>query len=145
MKRIVSLLLALMMALLTLPAMAEGKTLTWARGYESTSLDPAESSDDESNNIVSYTTEGLVRVFNGDVVPGIAESWDANEAGDVYTFHLRESVWSDGTPLNAHDFEYAFFRLIDPLRYHTHYDKPELYRKYAGNDADKPDNKPQTA
>ena len=46
MKRIVSLLLALMMALLTLPAMAEGKTLTWARGYESTSLDPAESSDD---------------------------------------------------------------------------------------------------
>ena len=119
MKRIVSLLLALMMALLTLPAMAESKTLTWARGYESTSLDPAESSDDESNNIVSYTTEGLVRVFNGDVVPGIAESWDANEAGDVYTFHLRESVWSDGTPLNAHDFEYAFFRLIDPEAGHS--------------------------
>lgn len=43
------------------------------------------------------------------------------------------------------DHDFSFFRLIDPLRYHTHYDKPELYRKYAGNDADKPDNKPQTA
>ncbi len=37
----------------------------------------------------------------------------------------------------------SFFRLIDPLRYHTHYDQPELYRKYAGNDTEGPDNKPQ--
>ena len=122
MKRIVSLLLALVLMMTAASALAEGKTLTWARGYESTSLDPAESADDESNNIVSYLTEGLVRVKNGAVVPGIAESWDANEAGDVFTFHLRESVWSDGTPLNAQDFVYSFFRLIDPEQGHSQSD-----------------------
>ncbi len=119
MKRIVSLLLALIMMMTAAAALAEGKTLTWARAYESTSLDPAESADDESNNIVSYLTEGLVRVMNGAAVPGIAESWESNEAGDVFTFHLRQSVWSDGTPLNAQDFVYSFFRLIDPAQGHS--------------------------
>ncbi len=119
MKRILSLLVALCLVLTSALALADGHTLTWARGYESTSLDPAESSDDESNNIVSYTTEGLVRIINGEVVPGIAESWESNEAGDVYTFHLRKSVWSDGTELNANDFAYSFFRLVDPEAGHT--------------------------
>ena len=122
MKRIVSLLLALIMMMTAAAALAEGKTLTWARSYESTSLDPAESADDESNNIVSYLTEGLVRVVNGAVVPGIAESWESSEKGDIFTFHLRESVWSDGTPLNAQDFVYSFFRLIDPDQGHSQAD-----------------------
>ncbi len=122
MKRIVSLLLALIMMMTAAAALAEGKTLTWARSYESTSLDPAESADDESNNIVSYLTEGLVRVVNGAVIPGIAESWESSEKGDVFTFHLRESVWSDGTSLNAQDFVYSFFRLIDPEQGHSQAD-----------------------
>ena len=37
----------------------------------------------------------------------------------------------------------SFFRLIQPMLYHIHYDKPELYRKYAGNGPDRPDNKPK--
>ncbi len=119
MKKLVSLILALAMLVLTLPALAAGTTLTWARGYESTSLDPAESADDESNNIVSYLTEGLVRILEGTLVPGIAESWEISDAGDVCTFHLRQSTWSDGTPLNAQDFVYSFMRLIDPEAGHS--------------------------
>ena len=41
------------------------------------------------------------------------------------------------------DLKRSFFRLIHPMRYHIHYDKPELYRKYAGNGPARPDNKPQ--
>ena len=119
MKRWIAMLLVFAMTMMSMAAFAEGKTLTWARGYESTSLDPAESSDDESNNIVAYITEGLVRVKNNTVVPGIAESWESNEEGNVYTFHLRESVWSDGSPLDANDFAYSFFRLIDPEQGHN--------------------------
>ena len=51
---------------------------------------------------------------NAVILPSLAEHWEISADRCRYTFHLRESVWSDGTPLNAHDFEYAFFRLIDP-------------------------------
>ena len=44
----------------------------------------------------------------------MAESWDVSDDGLTYTFHLRESNWSDGTPLTAHDFEYTWKRLCDP-------------------------------
>jgi len=101
------------------PAEPVVKELTWARAYDSTSLDPAESADDESNNIVSYTTEGLIRLINGEVIPGIAETWDVSADGMTYTFHLRDSVWSDGTPLTANDFAFSFFRLIDPALGHS--------------------------
>ena len=61
MKRWIAMLLVFAMTMMSMAAFAEGKTLTWARGYESTSLDPAESSDDESNNIVAYITVSVMR------------------------------------------------------------------------------------
>ncbi|MCD6356032.1 MAG: peptide ABC transporter substrate-binding protein [Anaerolineaceae bacterium] len=48
------------------------------------------------------------------VQPGIAETWENSEDGLTWTFHLRESNWSDGSPLTAHDFEYAWKRAMDP-------------------------------
>lgn len=95
------------------------KEITWARSYDSSSLDPAEASDDNSMNIVSYITEGLTRCVNNKVVPGVAQSWDISDDGLTYTFHLRQSVWSDGTPVTAQDFVYSFDRLIDPAEAHT--------------------------
>ncbi len=95
------------------------KEITWARAYESTSLDPTEAADDQSLNIVSYINEGLLRVVNGELVPGIAETWEVADDNVTYTLNLRESVWSDGTPLTAYDFEYAFYRLINPEAGHA--------------------------
>lgn len=47
--------------------------------------------------------------------PGAALSYDVSEDGTTYTFHLRDdAVWSDGEPLTAHDFEYAWKRALDP-------------------------------
>ncbi|MBC8164184.1 MAG: peptide ABC transporter substrate-binding protein, partial [Roseiflexaceae bacterium] len=55
--------------------------------------------------------------FNLDLeaIPGAAESVEVSEDGTVYTFTLRpDSQYSDGSPLTAEDFEYAWKRLADP-------------------------------
>ncbi len=49
-------------------------------------------------NLVSWDPEWQ------EVIPNIAESWETNEEGTEYTFHLREGMkWSDGAPFTAHD------------------------------------------
>jgi len=55
------------------------------------------------------------------VVPAVASELPTKENGGIsedgltYTFHLRDdATWSDGTPVTAHDFVYAFQRLFDP-------------------------------
>jgi oligopeptide transport system substrate-binding protein len=51
----------------------------------------------------------------GRTVPGAAERWDTSADGLTWTFHLRPGLrWSDGRPLVAADFVYAFRRLQDP-------------------------------
>ena len=47
-------------------------------------------------------------------IPALATSWEANEDNSVFTFHLREAVWSDGTPITADDFVYAIRRGLTP-------------------------------
>ena len=47
--------------------------------------------------------------------PVIAKSWDIQEGGRKYVFHLRDDVqWSDGQKVRAQDFEYSWKRLLDP-------------------------------
>lgn len=59
--------------------------------------------------------EGLVRTLGAEVKPGVAESWEIAEDNMSMTFHLRQDAcWSDGSPLTAHDFVYAFRRLASP-------------------------------
>jgi len=90
------------------------KVLTYAMNKEPGSLDANKSQDDLSNEILYHISEGLVRTYDSKIFPGIAKTWDISEDGKTYTFNLRESVWSDGTPLTAHDFEYSFKRFLDP-------------------------------
>ncbi|RKZ07110.1 peptide ABC transporter substrate-binding protein, partial [bacterium] len=47
--------------------------------------------------------------------PGIARSWQVSADGLTWTFHLRESSWSDGTPLTSEDFRWSWLRLLDPM------------------------------
>jgi oligopeptide transport system substrate-binding protein len=51
-----------------------------------------------------------------DVVPGMARTWEVSEGGRRYVFHLRDDVqWSDGIPVTAGDFEYAWKARLDPV------------------------------
>ncbi|GAA0354999.1 peptide ABC transporter substrate-binding protein [Bacillus horti] len=94
----------------------EPKVLLLNNGREPTSLDPPIGFDAASYNLINNFMEGLTRL-GADHTPeaGIAEDWDISEDGRVYTFYIRENAnWSNGDPVTAHDFEFAWKRFIDP-------------------------------
>src|SRR5215510_5527611 len=52
---------------------------------------------------------------NYKAIPWLAERYEANAAGDVYTFYLRQGFkWSNGDPVTAHDFVWSYQRKLDP-------------------------------
>lgn len=87
--------------------------ITLALQSEPPNLDSSLSSDTTSNLVLTLISEGLVKIDRrGQVVPAIAERWQQD--GLEVTFYLRDALWSDGKPVTAHDFEYAFKRLVNP-------------------------------
>lgn len=91
-------------------------TLNMFNGSEPGTLDPHKASGDWQNRIIGDYLEGLVAEdAKAEPIPGQAESWTISDDGLVYTFKLRPGiVWSDGVPVTAGDFEYAFRRLFNP-------------------------------
>lgn len=96
-----------------LPPAPHPLRLPW---YEPVTLDPTLASDTYSVGVVSHLFSGLVELSpEMDVMPDVAHSWEISEGGRRFTFHLRDDVhWSDGVPVTAHDFEYAWKRALDP-------------------------------
>lgn len=92
----------------------ETSVMNWNLGADPKTIDPGLNGATDGGDIIANTFEPLVRERSGEVFPGIAESWDVSNDGLTYRFNLRESQWSDGSPLTAHDFEYAWKRAIDP-------------------------------
>lgn len=88
--------------------------IRFGHAYDATTLDPQNCYDDGSYFVLNNVNEGLVKGYGGEIHPGIAESWDISDDGMVYTFHLRDAKWSDGTPLTAHDFVYSAKRILNP-------------------------------
>lgn len=88
--------------------------MVWNLGSNPKHLDPGLNSAADGGDVINNLFEGLVREVDGEYKPGIAKTWEISEDGLVYTFHLRDSKWSDGTPLTANDFEYAWKRAINP-------------------------------
>lgn len=69
-----------------------------------------------SSQVIPYVFEGLMRRGEGDIPkPAVAHHVDISDDQKTYTFYLKETKWSDGTPVTAYDFEYAWKMLIDPL------------------------------
>ena len=79
-------------------------------------LDPAlNSAIDGANTIITIFEPLLLINENNEVIGGQAESWEASEDGLTWTFTMRDGLkWSDGTDLNAKDFEYSFKRMVNP-------------------------------
>lgn len=96
------------------PSADHPEALVWNMGNEPKTWDPTLSSETLSEYITISMFEGLTRQSADGIEPGVAESWDVSDDGLTYTFHLRKSNWSDGTPLTANDFEYTWKRLCDP-------------------------------
>ncbi len=83
---------------------------------EPVTLDPGRYTDDASAAIMYQLFSGLVTLSpNMSVLPDIAHSWEVFDNGRQYLFHLREDAfWSDGVPLSAGDFAFAWKRMIQP-------------------------------
>ncbi|MCO5215958.1 MAG: peptide ABC transporter substrate-binding protein [Thermomicrobiales bacterium] len=84
---------------------------------EPDSMDPGVSSGYDELGIFFNIFDGLtgIDMITGEVVPRCAESWDINEDGTEFTFHLRDNLkWSNGESITAADFEYSWKRVLDP-------------------------------
>ena len=110
MKRLV---LALLL-LAAVPARAE-TILNRGNGAEPESLDPAQAGSVMETNILGDMMVGLTTLdAAARPIPGVAERWETSTDGLAWTFHLRKARWSDGKPVMAGDFVFAWRRLLDP-------------------------------
>ena len=83
---------------------------------EPQTLDPHRYNLNLEEKILADLFVGLTTVDeDGNIVPGVAESWSSSADGTVWSFKLRRNArWSDGQPVTAHDFVYGLQRLLDP-------------------------------
>ena len=78
-------------------------------------FDPAKVADLPSLNIAHELYSGLTRFSPDGVVPDLAASWDVEQGGLVWTFHLRQNLrWSDDRPITAQDFRRSWLRALSP-------------------------------
>lgn len=84
-------------------------------GANPDSIDPQQAEGTWANDVIGDMFIGL---FTEDEaarpVPGVADTWEVSPDGLVWTFKLKQTQWSDGQPVTAHDFVYAFRRLLNP-------------------------------
>ena len=113
MSRILPGLAALALCAQASAAVAQQTDLTIALQLEPPHLDPTSAAAGAIDSVLyANVFEGLTRFTEtGEIVPGLAESWDISEDGTAYTFHLREGVtFHDGTAMDAEDVKFSLDR-----------------------------------
>ena len=80
------------------------------------SLDPQQATDGTSFEVIADYTDGLMQMdSDGNPINALAESYELSEDGLTYTFYIREDAnWSNGDPVTAQDFVFAWQRAVDP-------------------------------
>lgn len=97
------------------PGLYDAHTLNRGNGAEPDTLDPQLASTQYENNIIGDMFLGLMTDdAHGNPIPGAALGYSVSRDGYVYTFHLRDHLWSDGVPVTAHDYVFAYRRMMDP-------------------------------
>ena len=119
MKKSLALVLTLMLCVLSVASAlaAPAQELVFALNNEPDGIDPGITNNSFASPFLANLFEGLVTydTANGSLIGGNAESWEISEDGLTYTFKLRDGLkWSDGSPLTADDYVYAFKRILKP-------------------------------
>ncbi len=96
-------------------------------------LDPRKGADYISGSIQYLLFEGLMRMTPDSVSsPAIADKIDVSEDGLTYTFHLRNSKWSNGLPITAYDFSQTWLDMLNP-----NFPAPNVHLLYPIKNAEK--------
>jgi oligopeptide transport system substrate-binding protein len=98
------------------PACPAGQVcLEYGNDIEPLTLDPQKSNLLSESRPIGDLMMGLTTEDpQANPTPGMASSWETSADGLVWTFHLRPSRWSDGTPVTADDFVFGLRRVLDP-------------------------------
>jgi len=114
--RIVVLLLLTAASLLGVGATANAaKVLHRGNGSEPYSLDPHRTTGVWESHIIGDMLVGLyTEAADAQPIFGAAESAETSEDALTWTFKIRSHTWSDGTPVTAEDFVFAYRRILDP-------------------------------
>jgi oligopeptide transport system substrate-binding protein len=97
------------------PAKVVAQEVRYNLGTEPGAIDPGITIGMPEANIEEQVFEGLTRIDNKNMPqPAIAKTWTISKDGKTYLFTLRDASWTDGTPVTAYDFEYAWKRVLSP-------------------------------
>ncbi|SSY93663.1 Periplasmic oligopeptide-binding protein precursor [Aggregatibacter aphrophilus] len=96
--------------------LAETQNIMLNNGSEPQSFDPHKTEGVPESEVAYQLFEGLVSMdSDGNLIPGVAESWENTPDYKTWTFHLRKDAkWSNGDPVTAHDFVFSWRRLVTP-------------------------------
>jgi oligopeptide transport system substrate-binding protein len=96
-------------------AKAVAQEVTFNLGAEPAAIDPAVTTGTYEHNIELQVFDGLTRIDNKNAPqPAIAKSWTISKDRKTYIFTLRDAYWTNGSPVTAYDFEYAWKRALSP-------------------------------
>jgi len=103
-------------ALFTGRAADDRADFVYVSGAEPETLDPALMTGLLDGRLAAAVLEGLTVYDPRDLSPrpGVAERWEVSKDRRTYTFHLRRCSWSNGDSVTAHDFVYAWRRVLSP-------------------------------
>lgn len=96
--------------------MQNRQVLRIASEFSPISLDPRIGGNEASTgDLLRLLFEGLTQLDQkGHLVNAVAESIEVSSDAKIYTFKLRTSLWNDGSPVTAYDFEYAWKKILSP-------------------------------
>lgn len=97
---------------------------------ELSTLDSGQYSDVNSSDMIGQVTEGLYRT-NKDGDPELAlaaEKPTVSEDGKTYTFKLKDTTWSNGDPVTANDFVYAYQYVVDPANASSSSNRMDIFK-----------------
>jgi oligopeptide transport system substrate-binding protein len=124
-------------------AWADGKVLTLPVGVGAVggsaaldNLDPRVLLTTAHQAVQMAIFDSLVRSKGADIVPAAAEKWEISPDGKTYTFHLRDTKWSDGKPVTGQDFVDAFVRMFTTSGASSIYDAIQNGAQVRGKTAD---------
>lgn len=89
--------------------------ITYNNASEPETIDPAKAQGQPDLQVINTAFEGLVRYGKDNKIEkGMAKDWKISDDKKTYTFTLTDSKWSNGDPVTADDFVFAWERVLKP-------------------------------